>query len=148
MSCSKQTSAGLYDRQVQTELFKRYHGTNFTLTPKMAAPILGPTTYNPKTIEEIYRQKPCGKYGKFYQQSARFGSSHRKSKHRCSSNVNSYLDLFGRRTRPGGFAAIRERRSASGRFPIGFSAKTSFSGVTIRFVSIVKVRIGAVRGGT
>ena len=94
MSCSKRESSSLYDRQLNIELFKRLHGTNLTLTRKSSPSIIGPTTYNPKTIDEIYRQKACSKYGSFYQQSPRFPSSPHKSKHRCSANVKMTFFFF------------------------------------------------------
>jgi hypothetical protein len=77
----------IYHRQLDTELFKRLHATNFTLAPKSVVKILGPGSYNPMTIDEIYRQKSCSKYGPYYQQSKRFPSRNRKSKHLCNTSV-------------------------------------------------------------
>jgi hypothetical protein len=74
-------SKGIYDRQLDTALFKRLHATNFTLAPKRHVTILGPGSYNPMTIDEIYRQKSCSKYGPYYQQSKRFPSMNRRVKH-------------------------------------------------------------------
>lgn len=66
-------STSIYDRQLDTDLFKRLHQTNFTLILKKSVnKILGPGSYNPSTIDEIYRQKPCSKYGPYYQQSKYF----------------------------------------------------------------------------
>ncbi|CAF2749049.1 unnamed protein product [Rotaria sp. Silwood2] len=73
----------IYDRQLDINLFKRLHPTNFALVPKRSLSILGPGSYNPITIDEIYRQKSCSKYGPYYQQSNRFPSINRKSKHLC-----------------------------------------------------------------
>ena len=50
------------------------HAINFTLSQKSPVPILGPGSYHPKTIDEIYREKFCSKYGPYYQQSIRFPS--------------------------------------------------------------------------
>jgi hypothetical protein len=80
-------SKSIYDRQIDTALFKRLHATNFTLAPKRYVKILGPGSYNPITIDEIYRQKSCSKYGSYYQQSKRFPSMNRKSKHLCNTQV-------------------------------------------------------------
>jgi hypothetical protein len=80
-------SKSIYDRQLDTALFKRLLATNFNLIPKRYVKILGPGSYNPMTIEEIYRQKSCSKYGPYYQQSSRFSSIHRKSKHLCNTQV-------------------------------------------------------------
>jgi hypothetical protein len=80
-------SKGIYDRQLDTILFKRLHATNFTLAPKRIVKKLGPGSYNPITIDEIYRQKLCSKYGRYYQQSKRFPSKNRKSRHLCHSQV-------------------------------------------------------------
>ncbi len=63
----------IYDRQLDINLFKRLHGTNFTLAPKYHVKILGPNSYNPMTIDEIYSRKICSKYGRYYQQSKRLG---------------------------------------------------------------------------
>ncbi len=81
-------SKSIYDKQLDTALFKRLLSTNFNLVPpKRYVKILGPGSYNPMTIEEIYRQKSCSKYGPYYQQSSRFSSIHRKSKHLCDTQV-------------------------------------------------------------
>jgi hypothetical protein len=80
-------SKSIYDRQLDTALFKRLHATNFTLAPKRYIKILGPGSYNPMTIDEIYRQKLCGKHGPYYQQSRRFPSKSPKSKHLCQTQV-------------------------------------------------------------
>jgi hypothetical protein len=87
ISCSAGHSKGIYDRQLDMALFKRLHATNFTLAPKCDVKNLGPGSYNPITIEEIYRQKMCSKYGPYYQQSKRFPSKNRKSKHLCNTQV-------------------------------------------------------------
>ncbi len=90
ISCSAGHSTRLksiYDRQLDTDLFKRLHATNFTLAPKRSVKKLGPGSYNPITIDEIYRQKSCSKYGPYYQQSKRFPSRNRKSKHSCNTDV-------------------------------------------------------------
>lgn len=79
LSCSSNSariSKGLYDRQLDTALFKRLHATNYTLAPKHQEKHLGPGSYTPLTIDEIYRRKSSGKYGCYYQQSARFPSKH------------------------------------------------------------------------
>ncbi len=75
-------SKSIYDRQLDTALFKRLLATNFNLVPKRYVKILGPGSYNPMTIEEIYRKKSCSKYGPYYQQSSRFSS-----KHLCNTQV-------------------------------------------------------------
>lgn len=87
ISCSSRISKGIYDRQLDTILFKRLHATNFTLAPKRSFKVLGPGSYNPVTIDEIYRRKSCSKYGRYYQQSKRFPSKNQKSKHLCHSQV-------------------------------------------------------------
>lgn len=76
LSCPSGDSRGLYDRQLDTALFKRLHATNFTLAPKREKKILRPGSYSPLTIEEISRGKSAGKYGRFYQQSQRFPSKY------------------------------------------------------------------------
>lgn len=81
-SDSTRISKGLYDRQLDTALFKRLHATNYTLAPKRQEKRLGPGSYTPLTIDEIYRGKSSGKHGRYYQQSARF-----PSKHRCRVQV-------------------------------------------------------------
>ncbi|UJR31352.1 hypothetical protein I4U23_018848 [Adineta vaga] len=78
-------SKGIYDRQLDTDLFKRLHATKFTLSPIRERKILGPGYYNPLTIEEIYRQKSCSKYGRYYQQSERFLSMYSKRKRSCNN---------------------------------------------------------------
>ncbi|CAF1307354.1 unnamed protein product [Adineta steineri] len=83
-------SKSIYDRQLDTILFKRLHATNFTLAPKRHVKILGPGTYNPMTINEIYKQKSCSKYGPYYQQSKRFTTKNHKSKHLCNSQSMIY----------------------------------------------------------
>ncbi|CAF1033733.1 unnamed protein product [Rotaria sp. Silwood1] len=83
-------SKSIYDRQLDTDLFKRLHPTNFTLAPKHYINILGPGSYNPITIDEIYRKKSCSKYGRYYQQSKRFPSINRKSKHLCHTQTLIY----------------------------------------------------------
>ena len=83
-------SKSIYDRQLDTALFKRLHGTNYTLAPKQYLKVLGPGSYNPMTIEEAYRQKSCSKYGPYYQQSQRFPMKNRKSKHLCHTQVSKF----------------------------------------------------------
>lgn len=80
---------GIYDRQLGTALFKRLHGTNFTLAPKRERKLLGPGSYTPVTVDEIYRQKSCGKYGRYYQRSKRFPSKTRRSRHSCQTQVQN-----------------------------------------------------------
>ena len=94
ISCPSNHSTKLksiYDRQLETDLFKRLHATNYTLAPKRSVKILGPGSYNPKTIDEIYRQKSCSKYGPYYQQSKRFPTKNRKSKHLCNTQVKNFF---------------------------------------------------------
>ena len=62
----------LYDRQLSLEVFKRFQATHWTLRPQRSAPTLGPTTYNPKTVDEIFREKICSRFGRFYQRAQRF----------------------------------------------------------------------------
>lgn len=79
LSCpsgDSRVSKSLYDRQLDTELFKRLHATNYTLAAKRERKILGPGSYSPLTIEEISRGKSAGKHGRFYQQSQRFPSKY------------------------------------------------------------------------
>lgn len=145
MSCRKNIASSHYDRQLKIEMFKRIHGTNFGLISKVSAPVLGPTSYNPKTMEEIYQGKPCSKYGSFYQQSPRFPSTTGKSKHRCASNVNDLFHLIF------GVSSIcrREICVVYGRFPMKFFVKTNFNDVSMRFDSIVKLlenRVGRKQG--
>ena len=87
MSCSSSRSASLYDRQLNTALFKRFHATHFTLAPKHTLSVLGPGSYTPRTIEEIYRDKACSRHGRYYQQSERFSLDPRMTKSRCNSHV-------------------------------------------------------------
>ena len=87
MPCSSSRSVGIYDRQVAIALFKRLHATNYTLAPKSTSSIIGPGSYTPRTIEEIYRDKACSRYGPYYQQSERFSLNHRQTKHRCNPHV-------------------------------------------------------------
>ncbi|CAF1092005.1 unnamed protein product [Rotaria sordida] len=83
-------SKSIYDRQLNMDLFKRLHPMNFTLASKRSIKILGPSSYNPMTIDEIYCKKSCSKYGPYYQQSKRFPSINRKSKHLCHTQTLIY----------------------------------------------------------
>ncbi|CAF0999662.1 unnamed protein product [Didymodactylos carnosus] len=79
LSCSKYEQLSLYDRQLNTALFKRLHATNFTLIPKTLVKQLGPGSYNPLTIDEIYQKKTCRKFGPYYQRSNRFPSTYKNT---------------------------------------------------------------------
>lgn len=81
------TRKSIYDRQLDTALFKRLHATNFSLAPKPHVKILGPGSYNPVTIDEIYRGKSSGKFGPYCQRAKRFPVPQRKSKHLCNTQV-------------------------------------------------------------
>ena len=79
-------SKSIYDRQLDTEIFKRLHATRFTLAPVQSGTILGPGSYNPLTVDEIYRRKTCSKFGRYYQQSERFPSMYSKTKRSSCNN--------------------------------------------------------------
>ena len=87
LSQYRAVSKSIYDRQLDTDLFKRLHATHFSLVPKRDSKILGPGSYNPRTIDEIYRQKTSSKYGPYHQQSKRFPSTNRKSRCICHTQV-------------------------------------------------------------
>lgn len=84
----------IYDRELDTIVFKRLHRTNYTLAPNYQTISLGPGSYNPKTIDEIYLKKSCGIYGPFYQQSKRFPTRIRQSKHLCRTQVRDERYFF------------------------------------------------------
>ncbi|CAF3906385.1 unnamed protein product [Rotaria magnacalcarata] len=77
----------IYDQQLNTDLFKVLHLTKYTRSSKHHDKILGPGSYSPITIDEIYRQKACSKYGPYYQQSKQFSSVYRKTRQLCHTQM-------------------------------------------------------------
>lgn len=137
MSCSSSRSVSLYDRQLNTALFKRLHATNYTLATKRTLSVLGPGSYTPRTIEEIYRDKACSRHGRYYQQSERFSLNHRMTKSRCNSHVRrSFYRSVSR-------IANRCRSSFMGSTLVCMMLKENVipNDVTMRFDSIGKATI-------
>jgi hypothetical protein len=76
-----QQTASIYDRQLRTAVFKRLHTANSSPIGTCSTIAIGPGSYNPRTIDEIYRHKSPSRYGSYYQQSKRFPFNQQQYSH-------------------------------------------------------------------